>query len=199
MQSDAKPRLTVRPIAPDEAERAVATIVLAFALDPAARWSFADAATYLALFPALVRAFGGKAFAHGSAHQVEDFAGAALWLPPGVAPDQETMAAIVEKAVPAERHAEIFAVFERMAAYHPSEPHWYLPLIGVDPARQGEGLGSALIRHALAHCDEARLPAYLESSSPKNIPLYERHGFVALGTIQMGSSPPIVPMLRKPQ
>jgi GNAT superfamily N-acetyltransferase len=196
MRSDAE-RLTAETAASAEAERAVATIVLAFASDPAARWTFPDAATYLTHFPPLVRAFGGKAFAHGSAHQVAAYAGAALWLPPGVTPDQATMAGIVEKAVPAERHAEVFAVFERMATYHPQEPHWYLPLIGVDPARQGEGLGSALLRHALALCDEARLPAYLESSSPKNIPLYERHGFVTLGTIQMGSSPPIVPMLRK--
>ena len=39
--------------------------------------------------------------------------------------------------------------------------------------------------------------ACLESSNPKNIPLYERHGFELLGTIQVGASPPIFPMLRK--
>jgi ribosomal protein S18 acetylase RimI-like enzyme len=83
-----------------------------------------------------------------------------------------------------------------MASYHPTEPHWYLPLIGVDPAYQGLGFGSALLRHALRQCDDDHVPAYLESSSPANIPLYERHGFVVLGTIQVGSSPPITPMLR---
>ena len=38
---------------------------------------------------------------------------------------------------------------EQMANYHPREPHWYLPLMGVDPTCQGKGLGSALMRHAL--------------------------------------------------
>jgi hypothetical protein len=41
--------------------------------------------------------------------------------------------------------------------------------------------------------------AYLESSNLRNVPLYERHGFKVLGTIQAGGSPPITPMLRKPR
>jgi ribosomal protein S18 acetylase RimI-like enzyme len=83
-----------------------------------------------------------------------------------------------------------------MAGYHPAEPHWYLPLIGVDPTHQNRGYGSALLRHALLQCDRDHVAAYLESSNPANIPLYERHGFTVLGTIQVGSSPPITPMLR---
>lgn len=198
MQTERARSLTVKPATPDKVESVIATIVLAFATDPAARWSFPDAATYLAHFPALVRAFGGQAFSHGSGHEVADCGGVALWLPPGAEPDQATMVAIVETAIPVERHGEVFAVFESMSRYHPQEPHWYLPLIAVDPPRQGQGLGSVLLRHALAACDSEGLPAYLESSSPANIPLYERHGFTQLGTIQIGSSPPIVPMLRKP-
>ncbi|MGH6833122.1 MAG: GNAT family N-acetyltransferase, partial [Methyloceanibacter sp.] len=81
----------------------------------------------------------------------------------------------------------------------PKEPHWYLPLIGTDPAKQGNGYGSALLRHALAICDREKMPAYLEATSARNVPLYQRHGFEALGTIQVGSSPPITPMLRKPR
>jgi ribosomal protein S18 acetylase RimI-like enzyme len=84
-----------------------------------------------------------------------------------------------------------------MRGYHPSEPHWYLPLIGVDPFQQGSGLGSALMRHALARCDSEGKPAFLESSNPKNVPLYERHGFEVLGRIQAGASPTLFPMLRK--
>ena len=83
-----------------------------------------------------------------------------------------------------------------MAKYHPSEPHWYLPLIGVDPAHQGQGHGDALLTHALQQCDRAHVPAYLESTNPRNIPLYQRHGFEILGTIQAGGSPPLAPMLR---
>ena len=192
---DSRPTITATTAS--DAERTVAVIVLAFASDPAARWTFPDAATYLTHFPAVVRAFGGNAFAHGAAHHVEDFAGAALWLPPGVHPDQDTMAAIVQQAVAPERQGEVVAVFERMGSCHPAEPHWYLPLIGVDPAHQRLGHGSALLAHALRRCDEDHLPAYLESSNPANIPLYERHGFEVIDTIQIGASPPIVPMLRQ--
>jgi len=86
-----------------------------------------------------------------------------------------------------------------MMAFHPKEPHWYLPIFGVDPARHGNGLGSALLRHATARTDAAGLPAYLESSNPRNVTFYERHGFVPVGTIQVGSSPPLVPMYRSPR
>jgi GNAT superfamily N-acetyltransferase len=84
----------------------------------------------------------------------------------------------------------------QMAEFHPQEPHWYLPLIGVDTTKQGQGYGSALLVHALARCDEDGLPAYLEASSPRNKVLYARHGFEEIGVIQAGSSPPMWPMLR---
>jgi RimJ/RimL family protein N-acetyltransferase len=54
------------------------------------------------------------------------------------------------------------------------------------------------MRHALIPCDRDRTMAYLESTNPKNISLYERHGFELLGTIQVGASAPLFPMLRKP-
>lgn len=90
-------------------------------------------------------------------------------------------------------------VFEKMGSYHPKEPHWYLPLLGVDPLHHGEGLGSALMEHALGRCDQDHKSAYLESSNQKNIPFYERHGFEVLGKIQVSTMPPLYPMLRKPR
>ena len=90
------------------------------------------------------------------------------------------------------------AIVEQMGGCHPDEPHWYLPFIGVTPARQGRGYGAALLRAQLSICDKAQLPAYLESTSPKSQPLYERHGFRAIAEIKVGSRPPIVPMLRRP-
>jgi hypothetical protein len=53
--------------------------------------------------------------------------------------------------------------------------------------------------YALARCDRDHAPAYLESSNPRNIPFYSRHGFEPLGAIQVGSSPTVVPMLRGPR
>ena len=185
--------------APSEADQAIAVIVLAFSADPVARWSYPDARQYLTHFPAIVRAFGGNAFAHGTGYHVGGFAGAALWLPPGIRPDDEALATVVRESVAAERQALVFAVFEQMERYHPREHHWYLPLVGVDPVHQGRGYGSALLRHALRRCDRDHVAAYLESTNPVNIPLYERHGFEVLATIQVESSPPIVPMLRAPR
>lgn len=83
-----------------------------------------------------------------------------------------------------------------MGLHHPSEPHWYLPLIGVEPAQQGGGRGAVLMREALARCDRDGLPAYLESTNPRNIPFYERFGFRPVGEIQAGNGPKLTPMWR---
>jgi ribosomal protein S18 acetylase RimI-like enzyme len=182
-----------------ERDSAIQTIVLAFAADPMARWSWPSAEQYLTYMPKLARAFGGRAFEHGSAHSTDTLSGVALWLPPGVGPDEEELMRLVQQSVAESLRPEVFQVFEEMGTYHPAEPHWYLPLIGVDPAHQGKGLGAALLKLALDQCDRDRVPAYLESSNPRNISLYKRHGFESLGTIQVGSSPTLVPMLRTPR
>jgi ribosomal protein S18 acetylase RimI-like enzyme len=182
----------------DEAT-AIDTIVLAFASDPMARWSWPDAHLYLETMPRLAKAFGGAAFSNASAHATEGLSGVALWLPPGVAPDEDALGALIEQSVRSSARDDSRAIFEQMAKYHSDEPHWYLPLIGVDPAHQGKGHGHALMTHALQQCDRDHLPAYLESTNPRNITLYQRHGFAVLGTIQVGSSPPLTPMLRQPK
>ena len=182
----------------DEAP-AVAVVVLAFSADPAARWTWPDPQQYLAHFPNFVKILGGKAFAHGSSYYVDGYAGAALWLPPEVSPDEDALMALLQRTGSATAKKDLFAVFEQMGRYHPREPHWYLPFIGTDPSQQGKGYGGALMKHALIPCDRDNKLAYLESSNPRNIPLYERHGFELLGTIQVGASPPIFPMLRKPR
>jgi ribosomal protein S18 acetylase RimI-like enzyme len=179
----------------DEA-RAVDTVVLAFAADPVARWSWPDSHQYLASMPSLTRAFGGRAFAHNGAHRTDGYAGTALWLPPDIHPDEEALVEIMQRTVSPSIRDDVFAVFEQMGKYHPSGRHWYLPLIGVDPAHQGKGHGAALMTYALQQCDRDRLPAYLESTNPRNMSLYRRHGFEPLGTIQVGTSPPLTPMLR---
>jgi len=180
-------------------DKTIATIVLAFATDPMARWSYPDPHAYLKHFPALVRAMAGKAFERGTAYYVEGFPGAALWLPPHVEPAMDELMALAQRTVREQIHGDMMSVVEQMGRYHPAEPHWYLPMIGVDPSRQGKGYGSALLEHALVACDRKNEPAYLESSNPRNVPLYERHGFQLLGKIQVGSSPTMFPMLRKPR
>jgi len=179
----------------DEA-RAFATIALAFAADPMMRWSFADAAKYMAVVPEFVRAFGGNAIAQGTADVAGNFAAVALWLPPGIEPDGEAMGRIIEAHMPPEKMEDGGGLVEQMNKFHPNEPHWYLPLIGTDPAHQGKGYGADLMAHAIWRCDERGEAAYLESSNPANVPFYERFGFKVMGEIQQGSSPRLIPMLR---
>ena len=59
----------------------------------------------------------------------------------------------------------------------PSVPHWHLPRIGVDPARQGLGLGSLLLRAGLSRVDQDGVECRLFTEHPRNVPLYQRHGF----------------------
>jgi GNAT superfamily N-acetyltransferase len=191
--------IDVRSANHHEQNAAIDVITLAFSSDPMARWALPDPATYLSVMPEIARAFGGNGFAHGTVHLVDGGLAAAMWLPPNVEPDSDRLASITEEHVPNDRLDDMMDVFEKMDAYHPKEPCWYLPLIGVDPACQGRGYGSALLRHALDRCDRDGIIAYLESSNPRNISLYLRHGFVALGQIQAGSSPTLVPMLRQPK
>ena len=184
---------------PADETYAIDTVVLAFAADPVARWSWPESHQYLTAMPRITMAFGGGAFAHNGAHCTDGYAGAALWLPAGVHPDEELLGEIVQGTVSTSIRDHVFTVFEQMAKYHPSEPHWYLPMIGVDPAHQGKGHGAALMTYTLQQCERDHLPAYLESTNPRNISLYRRNGFEALGTIQVGASPPLVPMLRQPR
>jgi len=191
--------IAVRSASRDEEKKVSALITLAFASAPMARWSLRDAQIYLAVMPDLIRAFGDAAYDSDSTYVSDDFGGAAMWLPPGVGPDIETLDRIIQENADPAILSDVGAIFDAMAHYHPEVPHWYLPLIGTDPIRQGEGIGGALMEHALARCDRDGVAAYLESSNPRNIPLYQRHGFEILGTIQVGSSPVLTPMLRPPR
>jgi GNAT superfamily N-acetyltransferase len=160
---------------------------------------FPDPHQYLTYFPKIVPLMGGGAFDAGSAYCTDDFAAASLWLPPGVHSDAEGLAQLAATAIAASDQEKVFSFLGQMGTYHPTEPHWYLPFIAVDPMHQGKGLGSALLIHALQACDHEQLPAYLEATSPDSRRLYERHGFEALGEIQAADSPPLFPMLRKPR
>jgi ribosomal protein S18 acetylase RimI-like enzyme len=194
-----RPSTEVRSATPDEIPQAVAAIVAAFLTDPVARFALPAPHDYLRVMPLATRAFAGASFARGTAHVTGDFCGAALWLPPGVHADGEALERVCRDTVSPEHLDDLLATFERMAQSHPEEPHWYLPMIGVEPCAQGRGLGAELMRHAVARCDREGALAYLESSNPRNISLYLRFGFDALGVIQIGAAPVVTPMLREPR
>ncbi len=182
--------------APEDRDRCTATVTVAFVTDPLMRWMFPEAERYLTFFPQVIRHYGGTAFDLGTAFRTDDYAGTACWLAPGESVDEEALGAVLEAGIEPERLGVVFEFMEQVGASHPDGDHWHLPGIGVDPSRQGEGLGSLLLAYTLSEVDGTGGTAYLESSNPLNVPLYERFGFEVIAEIQAGDSPPIWPMLR---
>ncbi|HEX3510004.1 MAG TPA: GNAT family N-acetyltransferase [Solirubrobacteraceae bacterium] len=83
---------------------------------------------------------------------------------------------------------------------HPHDtPHYYLAVLGTDPARQGQGLGSRLLAPVLQRCDEDGVGAFLESSKERNIAFYSRHGFRVVEEVRLFSGPPMWQMWRDPR
>lgn len=141
---------------------------------------------------------------HGAVYLAREDAGAALWLPPerSVVDDdhaEEFGARLMETSGDASSAARMAAMAEAQDVNHPAEPCWYLPFMGVDPGRQGTGVGSALLAAVLSRIDAEGASAYLEASSPANQRLYQRHGFVTVGEIVVLDAPPIYPMWREGQ
>ena len=189
----------IRVAQESERGRVVAALVAGFMSDPVARWCWPESDSYLKNMPRFVNAYGGKAFDNGSAWVDEAIFGGALWLPPGEHPDEEELVGVVTSSLSDTKQGHLFAALEELGSYHPEEPHWFLPLIAVDPIRQGRGLGSELMRHAVTRCDESGTRAYLESSNPRNISLYERHGFEVIAEVRHGDCPVFTAMVREAQ
>ena len=64
-----------------------------------------------------------------------------------------------------------------LEAHHPTDWHWHLAFLAVEPDQQGHGLGSALLEHTLGWLDHHHKPTYLEATNDDNQRLYARHGF----------------------
>jgi GNAT superfamily N-acetyltransferase len=70
-----------------------------------------------------------------------------------------------------QRFDRVMNVVEQVHHSVVTGPHWYLPLIGVEPSRQGHGVGATLLHAMLARCDVDDLPCYLETFQPTNVRL----------------------------
>ena len=188
--------LSVRVATSGDKSQSIETLMLAFAADPVLRWCLGSASDYLAHFSELVTAYAGMAFDCGTALCEEGFKGVALWLPPGVSADDDAFVAVVERTLDPEKRQILRNVIGQVETAHPAGPHWTLPLLGVDPGHQGKGVGAALISTMLERIDGEALPAYIESTNPKNLTLYERFGFQRLGVVRPEGRPPLFPMIR---
>jgi ribosomal protein S18 acetylase RimI-like enzyme len=108
-------------------------------------------------------------------------AGVALTAPPGVYPPRLAMElqinAGVVRAMPWITAARLGVADRILQHHHMKGRHHYLFMLGVDPTRQGQGFGGALLRELGTHADEDQLPCYLETDKLSSVQLYERHGY----------------------
>jgi GNAT superfamily N-acetyltransferase len=133
---------------------------------------------------------------HAELWVTDDGSGAAIWRAPGewsaspaqIVRDTPAMIAAFGRRLPLALRTLV-----RLERLHPRSPeHWYLHYLGVVPARQGQGLGSALLRPVLERLDAEGLPAFLESSTARSAALYERNGFALTATFDMPTRGPVI-------
>jgi len=92
------------------------------------------------------------------------------------------------------------SAFSEIERHHPRTPHYYLFFLGVDPERQGEGIGSRMLVSMLNRCDTEGMPAYLEATHAGLIPFYGHHGYQERPPILLPhGGPALYPMWRDPR
>ena len=140
---------------------------------------------------------------YGQVFTTEGFGGVAVWGPPDRARQgfRELLQLMPTLPYIAGKHmVKTLQLLTAVDALHPKEPHWYLATLGTEPTRQGQGIGSALLRSALARVDTEGMPAYLESSKERNVPLYARYGFEVIDEFHgPGEAPTLWRMWREPR
>jgi GNAT superfamily N-acetyltransferase len=200
----AREAATVRKASAKELPRLAAALGAAFETDPAASWVIPDDERRRQLLErAFLVSLKRTWFPQDECWTTDRIVGAAVWELPG----QWKLGVLgqarllPELALAYGRHLpRLSRAVSAMEADHPSKPHFYLPFVGVVPEWQGRGLGAVLLRPMLERCDHEQVPAYLEASTPRNLALYERHGFAVTSEFRLGKgSPPLWRMWREPR
>jgi GNAT superfamily N-acetyltransferase len=177
----------------DDIPHMAAVLARAFANDPFYAWMAGDAPERAQR----MRDGWSGILRHGSArlshtYTTDDHAGVAMWLPPGHrrAPLLDSLRQLPALArLTGWRRlrsiGDAVAALDEHRRRHVPEPHFYLSALGVEPERQGEGIGTALLRPTLDRCDRERIPAYLETAVARNVLLYERLRFDVVEEIDL--------------
>jgi GNAT superfamily N-acetyltransferase len=198
--------IIVRAAAKQDIAGIAAVFARAFEDDPPFAWMLPDATSRRRRLEAFfVTTLRWETLRHGGVEVAcsgERIVGAAMWLPPErwrLSLGRQLLALPGLLRAFGRRIGRGTALVNVTMRAHPTQPHWYLYGIGVDPDAQGRGVGSVLLRSGLDRCDAAGLPAFLESSKPDNVPLYEHFGFVVSGKLGLpADAPAITPMWRSP-
>jgi ribosomal protein S18 acetylase RimI-like enzyme len=198
----AGPDVEIRTASIHDVARIAAALSRAFFDDPVIVWAIPERERREAVLPGVFTIFTAAFQRHGHVYRTADGTAAALWVPPGVdavADDEaESFGAALAEICGADA-ARMFAISSLLDENHPHDPVWYLNFVGVEPAGQGRGLGSALLEHVLTIADREHASAYLDATTTRNRALYERHGFAVTGELVVPGGPTLWPMWREPQ
>ena len=192
----------VRNATTTEIPKLAATLASAFNKDPVFVWLTPerDREARLRRFFAQQLSITMK---HESVLTTDDHGAVAIWLPP----DKWKMATgDVVRSVPAmvrsvgRRVPRLLGSLGVIEKNHPKDPpHWYLEFLGTRADMQRKGVGSSMIGFMLDRCDREAIPAYLEASSPENVPFYRRHGFEVTQDLPLKNGPTVWGMWREPR
>jgi GNAT superfamily N-acetyltransferase len=186
----------------EELDALTETLTLAFREDPVWGWGFSVRERGLDGLRAAWRLFLGSALEHGWVWRTDDGSAVALWIPPGkpdLSPeDEERFEPLMREMLGADAE-RLLAAFERFEEARPSEPHYYLSLLGTHPDHTGHGWGMGLLADNLGRIDAEGAAAYLESSNPANVPRYERLGFAVFDEFAVGEGISVAQMWREPR
>lgn len=173
------------PLAEQHCQQAAHVLARAFHQDPMMRLVVPNDAKRARLLPSFFGIAVRYCLSYGEGYVMPGLEGAACWLRPGdTMPGLVRLVRIGIRSAPLgiglpglRRYMDVARFAEEVHARCVPAKHWYLWCIGVDPARQGQGLGGRLMQPVLAKASAAGLPCYLETMNEANLPFYEKHGF----------------------
>ena len=197
---------TIDRLDPARRDEAIAASSRAFWPDPLFGWFARDEVHEHRVLPIFLGALLRDALVDGEVWAATErgrVLGSASWLPPGAIPrpfarELRIYAACARALLSCRNRRTGLRLLDAVERAHPTEPHWHLALLGVDPGHQRRGLGSALLRPVLDRCDRDLDAAYLETQKPDNLVYYERFGFRVIDEIRVADSPTVWLMWRDP-
>ena len=203
-------RVEVESLRSVERGRASRLLSRAFAADPIITHYLYGKFRRRFAYPAFFRAALEEMVPSGhvyAAHENGTLIGVAAWLPPNAAeldlPTRQAAARqrrVVSLMFP-RASRKLFAGFAALEHYHPSEPHWYLAFVGIEPTIQGRGIGQTLLTPVLKIADQRSTLCYLETPFPRTHAFYERLGFARRAALRpfVGAQHDVVTFLRSPR
>jgi GNAT superfamily N-acetyltransferase len=172
---------------PAARDRVVETVVTAFANDPAFGYFFPDRQTFVDHATTFARYLFDRRVQRGTIWIVDGGTSVAMWDEPGAGDDPGDDGPTLR--LPA-------AALARLDAYHaavenalPAERFWYLGILATHPDAKGRRWGRLVMTPALELAADAGLPAYLETTNPNNVRLYQGVGWEVTTSLRVTALP----------